>query len=256
MRAPRPFVPDPRSPRLARRTREDRTELFTEASGAPPPVYGERWVSVGSRAFRSFEPSRSKLSAALVHGWTGPLPVPGDSWLYLGAASGTTASHLSDLVGPDGSVYAVERSPRSFARLLSLGERWPNLLPVLADARAPRTYSRFVPPVHGLYADVAQADQVEIVRRNAELYLRGPTAALLIALKTASMGRDREAPAHLAAAERALRSGADLAPSVRLDPFHKGHYFLGGRARPELFGGAATRPVTLSRGPRPARRRP
>ncbi len=36
--------------------------------------------------------------------------------LYLGAASGTSVSHVSDIVGPDGSVYAVEFSHRSGAR--------------------------------------------------------------------------------------------------------------------------------------------
>jgi fibrillarin-like rRNA methylase len=33
--------------------------------------------------------------------------------LYLGAASGTTVSHVSDVVGPEGMVYAVEFSHRS-----------------------------------------------------------------------------------------------------------------------------------------------
>ena len=32
--------------------------------------------------------------------------------LYLGAASGTTVSHVSDVVGPEGMVYAVEFSHR------------------------------------------------------------------------------------------------------------------------------------------------
>ncbi len=256
MRAPRRFVGDRKSARLVRSRFADRTEIFTEAVGTPPPVYGERWVHSGNRTFRSFEPGRSKLSAGIVHDWAGPIPSEGERWLYLGAASGTTASHVADLVGPFGRVYALERSPRPFARLLSLAERWPNLLPILGDAREPRTYSRLVPPVGGLYADIAQPDQVEIVRRNAELFLDLPGAAVLLALKTASMGRDRTAAAHLDAAERELAPGVDLVASVRLDPFHKGHYLVGGRARPELFRPRSGRPVTLSRGPRLARRRP
>ena len=255
MRAARRFVPDRRSPRLVRSRSADRTELFTEAVVAPPPVYGERWVDTGSHAYRSFEPGRSKLSAGIVHDWTGPIPTEGERWLYLGAASGTTASHVADLVGPAGRVYALERSPRPFARLLALAERWPNLLPILGDAREPRGYGRLVPPVDGVYADIAQPDQVEIVRRNAELFLGGAGASVLFALKTASMGRDREAAAHLKAAERETALGVDLAPSVRLDPFHKGHYLVGGRARPDVFGPRTARPVTLSRGPRPARPR-
>ncbi len=253
MRARRAFVADPSSPRLLRSTHGDRTDLWTQTVGAPPPVYGERWTDLGDRALRAFEPGRSKLAAGLARGWTGALPSSSESWLYLGAASGTTASHLADLVGPGGRVYAVERSPRPFARLLALGERWPNLLPVLADAREPRSFAPLVPEVRGLYADIAQPDQVAIVRANAELFLDGPGARLLLALKTASMGRERDPAGHLAAATTELGTEFDLASAVKLDPFHRGHFLLGGRWRPS--GGSAARPLRPrpSRGPRPVR---
>ncbi len=255
MRAPRRFLPDAGSPRLARARSGDRTELFTEAVGAPPAVYGERWVDLAGRAFRAFEPGRSKLSAALAHGWTGPIPTVGEAWLYLGAASGTTASHVADLVGPSGRVYALERSPRPFARLLALAERWPNLLPILADARSPREFAPLVGPVDGVYADLAQPDQVEIVRDNAALFLRGPGNPVVMALKTASMGRELAAADHLRSAERTLGTGIELAPSVRLDPFHRGHYLVGGRARADLWGPSRPGAVKLSRAPRPGRPR-
>ncbi len=135
--APRTFRPASDSPRLAILQRSDRTELWTETVGQAPPVYGERWTESDGRAYRSFEPTRSKLSAAIVKEWSGPVPATGESWLYLGAASGTTASHVADLVGPTGRVYALERSLRPFARLLALAERWPNLVPILGDAREP-----------------------------------------------------------------------------------------------------------------------
>ncbi len=256
MRARRRPLADPSSPRLARLVGSDRTELFTEASGALPPVYGERWVHFGAHAFRSFEPGRSKLAAGLVHGWKGPLPTSGEDWLYLGAASGTTASHVADLAAPGGRIYAVERSPRSFARLLALSGRWPGLRPILADARSTREFAPLVPEVQGLYADIAQPDQTAIVRANAELFLAGPGASVIVALKTASMGRGREAAEHLVAAEAELRPWLDLAPSVRLDPFHRGHYLVGGTARPELFGGRGELRVRPRRAPPPARRRP
>ena len=223
--------------RLRRLRRGDRTELWTETAGSPPSVYGERWKEIGGRMCRSFDPRRSKLAAAIAHDWSGDLPRNGERWLYLGAASGTTASHVADLVGPSGRVYAIEKSLRPFARLLQLSGRWLNLLPILADARTPEEYADLVPPVDGVYEDIAQPDQIEIVRRNASLFLRAEGCPLLIALKTASMGRTRPPAAYLAAAEEALEPAVELEPSVRLDPFHRAHYLVGGRARRNLFPG-------------------
>jgi fibrillarin-like pre-rRNA processing protein len=251
MRLPRDFRPDRESPRLLRVRRRDREELWTETVGTPPPVYGERWNEVGDRAFRTFDPARSKLSAALVKGWTGPFPRTGERWLYLGAASGTTASHVADLLGPAGRVYAVERSVRPFARLLTVAERWATLLPILADARDPTSYAGLVPPADGVYADIAQADQVGILLANASLLLRGPGAKLVIALKTASMGRAATPAEHVRQAEGQLTDRVDLAETVRLDPFHRGHYLVGGTATAGLF--VAERPQVAT--PRSARSR-
>ena len=255
MRPGRTFRPWVGSPRLLEVDRAERRELWTEAVGDPPPVYGERWTEASDRRFRLFEPTRSKLAAALVKGWTGDVPSPRERWLYLGAATGTTASHVADLVGPEGIVYAVERSLRPFARLLALGERWPNLRPILADARDPLAYVALVPPVDGMYVDIAQADQLDIVHRNAELLLRGAGARLLIALKTASMGRHRSAAGHRDSSEAALASVAALYPSVPLEPFHRGHFMIGGRwGRESRIPVRETAHPTMRRGRRPARR--
>jgi fibrillarin-like rRNA methylase len=245
VRTARKFEADRASPRLWRRRSGERVELWTEAVGELPPVYGESWIDRDGRSFRRFEPARSKLAAGIAAGWTGPLPRPGERWLYLGAASGTTASHVADLVGPSGSVYALERSVRPFARLLAVSARWPNLLPVLGDARDPTVYADLVPVVDGLYADIAQPDQVEIVQRNAELLLSGDGAALLVALKTASMGRERTTVRHREIAESTLAPGVDLETAVRLDPFHRAHYLIGGTLR----AGRATARPSLTRRP-------
>ncbi len=236
-------------PRLIQRARGERIELWTEASGEPPAVYGERWTEIEGHPVRAFDPARSKLAAGIVKGWRGGIPTPRQRWLYLGAASGTTASHVADLVGPGGAVYGVEKSVRPFARLLRLSDRWPTLRPILADARAAEEYVDLVPPVEGLYVDIAQPDQVAIALANARVFLRGPGGEFVLALKTASLGRDRSAAAHLALAEAELDRYLDLAPSVRLDPFHRGHYLVGGRARPTLFREEARAPIT----PRPGR---
>jgi fibrillarin-like pre-rRNA processing protein len=251
VRAARPLRPSRTTPRLVERTVGDRVELWTETVGVPPPVYGERWADSDDRRYRAFDPSRSKLAAAIARGWDGPLPRPGERWLYLGAASGTTASHVADLVGPRGRVYALERSLRPFVRLYALSERWPNLLPILADARDGDSFADLVPPVDGIYVDIAQPDQVEIALGAADGFLRGPGAVLLLALKASSMGRELAPAAHAERAEVRLTERFDLAPTVKLDPFHRAHYLLGGTEAGAPTGGPPAPAVR----PRPWRRR-
>jgi fibrillarin-like pre-rRNA processing protein len=106
---------------------------------------------------------------------------------------------------------------------------------VLGDARNAEEYSDLVPPVDGVYADIAQPDQIEILRTNASIYLQTKGRPVLLALKASSMGRERSPAGHLAAAEVSLDEWLERDPSVRLDPVHRAHYFLGGRAGPELF---------------------
>jgi fibrillarin-like rRNA methylase len=227
----------------------ERAVPATEALGDPPDVYGERLVPTRSGWWRRWDPYRSKLSAALVKGYRGPLPQPGERWLYLGAATGTTASHVADLVGPEGAVYAVEMSLRPFARLLRLAERYPNLLPILADARRPDDYAGWVPPVDGVYSDVAQADQVGIARRNVDLFLRG-AGALLLVLKLSSLGRDRASDTLVERALAELRPFRPVTPPLPLEPFHRQHRFLAARAA----GTPAVRERALST--KPTRRGP
>ena len=47
-----------------------------------------------------WNPFRSKLAASIVGGIEAIYMKPGSKVLYLGAASGTTVSHVADLVGP------------------------------------------------------------------------------------------------------------------------------------------------------------
>ncbi len=239
---------------LYRRDEDRRPEFWTEGLGEPLSVYGERIAFVEGRPLRRWEPYRSKLGAALARGWSGPIPSAGERWLYLGAATGTTASHVADLVGREGRVYAVERSLRPFARLLRLGERYPNLLPLLADARRPEAYLDRVPPVDGLYLDVAQPDQVDLALANARHFLRG-SGALLLALKTSSMGREKEPRGHLAEALARLEGPWEVEETIPLDPFHKRHYLIGARPTRALLAAPSAPGVTRRAAPRAGRER-
>jgi fibrillarin-like pre-rRNA processing protein len=223
------------SPRLFERE-EDRRPVFYTATvvSGDEPVYGERWIDTEDGPLRRWEPGRSKLAAALCRGYEGRLPRPGERWLYLGAASGTTVSHVADLVGDRGRVFAVERSLRPFARLLALAERYPNVLPIFADARRPETYHGDVRSVDAVYADVAQPDQVDIVVANARRFV-GPDGAVLLALKTASMGRERDPRQHVEAALAQLGATIEMDRPVGLEPFHKRHFLLAGSPTRRLY---------------------
>jgi fibrillarin-like pre-rRNA processing protein len=250
MSASRGFRAVEGSPRLFERE-EDRRPVFYSATviTGDDPVYGERWIDTEDATLRRWEPGRSKLSAALCRGYEGRLPRPGERWLYLGAASGTTASHVADLVGDKGRVFAVERSLRPFARLLALADRYPNVLPIFADARRPETYEGDVRAVDAIYADVAQPDQVEILLANARRFV-GPDGAVLLALKTASMGREREPRQHVDAALAQLTPTIEMDRPIGLEPFHKRHFLLAGSPTRRLYRDA-TPPARLTRGRAP-----
>ena len=123
----------------------------------------------GPGGWRDWNPWRSKLAAWLrASGRDWPLE-PDTRVLYLGAAEGTTVSHVCDLC-PRGRVAAVEVSPTAMAELMVVAERYQNLLPVLTDAHFP---ARYAPQAEGcgfLYQDIAQRDQLAIFRRNWEFY--------------------------------------------------------------------------------------
>jgi len=140
-------------------------------------VYGEKRIAIenekeGKVEYRVWNPFRSKLAAAIVGGVENIHIKPGSKVLYLGAASGTTVSHCSDVVGKDGCVYAVEFSHRSGRDLINVAKRRTNIIPIVEDARYPLKYRMLVPMVDVIFADVAQPDQARIVGINAQAFLK------------------------------------------------------------------------------------
>ena len=87
--------------------------------------------------YRVWNPFRSKIAAAIVGGVGEIFIKPGSKVLYLGGASGTTCSHVSDLVGPEGAVYAVEFSKRVGRDLVNIAKKRTNVIPIIEDARHP-----------------------------------------------------------------------------------------------------------------------
>jgi fibrillarin-like pre-rRNA processing protein len=142
-------------------------------------VYGEGLPHEGGVEYRRWDANRSKLAAYLrcggrVWGFRETASV-----LYLGAGSGTTASHVSD-VCRQGTITAIEISTRAFRDLLRLAETRRNLVPVLGDATKPELYGGRVGAVDVLYQDVAQRDQAGIFLKNIEWVRPGGTGYLMV----------------------------------------------------------------------------
>jgi len=150
--------------------------LITRNMAPGTSVYGEKRIDHEENGtkieYRAWNPFRSKLAAAILGGVENIWMKPGSKVLYLGAASGTTVSHVSDLVGPEGTVYAVEFSPRSGRDLINVAQKRPNIVPIIEDARHPLKYRMLVPMVDCVFADVAQPDQTRIVAINSSHFLK------------------------------------------------------------------------------------
>jgi len=184
------------------------------------PVYGEHILE----GYRLWDPFRSKLAALLLKGRRNrPLLARDAKVLYLGAATGTTVSHVSDIIR-DGLVYAVEFSPRSMRDLVRLCERRNNIVPILADAAQPEEYASLVEPVDLVYQDVSQRNQAEIASRNCARYLK-PGGELILMLKTRSVDVTASPQAVLQAETKNMQ-GLDLLPVLDLLPFHQDHFAI------------------------------
>lgn len=149
-------------------------------------VYGEDLIPFKSEEYRLWDPTRSKLGAAVVKGLKKNPIIPGSKVLYLGAASGTTPSHVSDIIAEEGFLYCVEFSPRSIRDLVFLCEKRENMVPILDDARSPRNYENVLEPVDVVYCDVAQPDQAKIIADNAKMFLK-KGGHLMLAIKSRSI---------------------------------------------------------------------
>jgi len=194
-------------------------------------VYGERLFRYGDKEYREWNPYRSKLGAALLKGIEA-LPISeGDKILYLGAATGTTSSHVSDLVGPSGLVYALDVAPRVMRELIAVCETRPNMVPLLNDARKPHEYRYIVELVDGIYADVAQPDQANIVVDNAKFYLKDD-GYLLLAIKARSIDVTKE-PSEVFKSQISIlkNNGFEIVDVVHLEPFDRDHAMVYARYR-------------------------
>jgi fibrillarin-like pre-rRNA processing protein len=189
--------------------------------------YGEPVFDMDGVEYRSWNPTRSKLGAVILKGIK-ELPIkPGSLVLYLGVASGTTVSHVSDIVGDEGHVWGLDFAPRAVRDLLDRVTRYrKNISPILGDARQPQEYEQLVHPVDVVFADVAQPDQAEIIAKNAKHFLK-EGGYIMLSVKARSIDV-KEDPKKIYEAQGKIleEAGLTIHEVIELEPFEKDHAMI------------------------------
>lgn len=222
------------------RGKEDALVTLNSTPGVA--VYGEKRISVEVPAvdggnptkveYRVWNPFRSKLAAAVLGGMDNIWIAPGKKVLYLGAAAGTSVSHVSDIVGPSGAVYAVEFSHRPGRDLLGVAKLRTNIIPIVEDARHPLKYRMLIGMVDVVFADIAQPDQARIVALNSHYFLKNGGHAV-IAIK-ASCIDSTAAPEAVFRREVSKLQSENFKPleQLTLEPYERDHAVVISEYRP------------------------
>ncbi|MFN7991085.1 MAG: fibrillarin-like rRNA/tRNA 2'-O-methyltransferase [Candidatus Micrarchaeia archaeon] len=187
-------------------------------------VYNEKLIREGEREYRIWDPHRSKLCGAMKNGLrTFPFG-RGSKVLYLGASTGTTISHISDIVGEEGEIFSVEISPQCMKSLMALSDRRRNIIPIHGDARQAQEYEE-VGEVDSIYQDVAQPDQDDILIKNAKMFLKAGGIAM-ICIKSQSIDVTKDPKVVFDAVVKKLETVFEVVEKIKLEPYDKDHLFV------------------------------
>ncbi len=202
---------------------EDGDKIYTVNSTPGRKVYGEKLVCDGNAEYREWIANRSKLAAYMLRGGSF-FPFHNDSKvLYLGAASGTTSSHIADVV-TNGAVSCVEFSPRSFRDLVTVCESRTNMIPILADATRPEEYSFIVSSPDIVYQDIAQKGQAAIFIKNFKMF-SAKCGMLVIKSRSEDVSKDPR-KIYAAACDELVAANLKVVELLTLDPFEKDHAMI------------------------------
>ncbi|MBI4141521.1 fibrillarin-like rRNA/tRNA 2'-O-methyltransferase, partial [Candidatus Woesearchaeota archaeon] len=171
--------------------------------------------------YRFWNPAVSKLSAALHKGLKQTFLKQRDVVLYLGASTGTTTSHISDIVGDEGFIFAVEISPTVCRELVFLAEERQNIAPILADANQPQTYADKIQNADWMYQDIAQKNQAEIFVKNLR-FLKTTGYAFLV-IKARSINVVKEPKQIFEDVRKELIKYVEIMQEINLAPYKKDH---------------------------------
>lgn len=197
--------------------------IFTQNADPGNTVYGENLIEVNGTEYRRWVEKRSKVGAAIQNGMDIDLR-PEMNVLYLGAASGTTVSHFSDIL-TDGVVVGVEYSDTVIKGLVELAERRDNIAPVLGNARNPEEYEKYLDGYDYIFQDISQQDQAEIFLKNCRKYLKAGGVGLL-AIKARSISDSRPKEEIFEEVKEKVSEEYEIVDEVELEPYEKDHLVI------------------------------
>lgn len=199
------------------RVYKEKGEYYTKSLIPKQCVYGE---TIKEDVYREWNPNRSKLGAGLKKNLRN-FPFKKDSIvLYLGASTGTTCSHISDIVS-EGMIFGVEIAPRVFYKFIELSKTRANLYPVLASANLPAKYS-FIPKVDVVFQDISQRDQLNIFVKNCKAFLKTEGFGMLV-VKSRSIDTTKHPKQVFKKVRDELKKNYHLIDERGLQPYEKDH---------------------------------
>jgi fibrillarin-like pre-rRNA processing protein len=198
------------------------SKIYTVNLNPGKNVYNERLIRRDGKEYREWDPSRSKLAAAILKGCTNTGIRKKDTILYLGASTGTTVSHVSDMIGKEGWIFAIEFASRVCRELVFLAEERKNIIPILADANQPYNYIHRISMVDVIFQDIAQPNQNEIFIKNCNLYLKDGGYGIL-AVKARSINIAEKPKTIFKKTKEYLEKHITIIDYRELEPFEKDH---------------------------------
>ena len=186
-------------------------------------VYNEMLVQYNGVECRIWNPFRSKLAAAIMNGLDDfPFTQKSDV-LYLGVSTGTTISHISDIVGQGGTIFGIEHASRVARDFLDrVASHRKNIVPIIQDARKPEEFFSVYKKVDVVYVDIAQPDQTDIAIENCRLYLKSGGYIFLI-IKTRSIDVVKDPRSVIKEEIKKLETQFEIKQTIDLHPYDKDH---------------------------------
>ena len=198
-------------------------KLATENLVPKNQVYNEKLVKIKGTEYRIWNPFRSKLAATIMNGLRDFPFMQKSSVLYLGVSTGTTISHISDIVGQNGIIFGIEHTSRVARDFLDrVASYRKNIIPIIQDARKPQEYFSVFKKVDVAYVDIAQPDQTDIAINNCKMYLKS-NGYLFLVIKTRSIDVTKDPKKVISNEIKKLESLFEIKQIINLHPYDKDH---------------------------------